>query len=259
MKTIPIIIPYFKEQDKLKKCIEALKLQRNLPIELYIRDNTNDNILFTKAINEGLRKYCYSNEYDFSLILNQDAYLRADCLNELIDTMNRNQQCGIACPIQLTKSNQATWYGSLNAYPAGIHAPRTVDTPYVPFDTFWANGACMLIRNSMIREIGLLDENMLFICSDSDYSFTARSRGWSVMVVPSAEVEHTLDASGNNDKPHWLIKQMLKDQIYFANKWLTGDLYRSLSYEGEQLTNCYIESEINKSISFIDKLNELMV
>ena len=47
-------------------------------------------------------------------------------------------------------------------------------------ETYWANGACMMIRASLIREIGLLDRNLRFVCSDADYSFTARARGWTI-------------------------------------------------------------------------------
>jgi len=256
MKTIPAIIPYFRAPEKLEKCIAALELQIEIPIDLYVRDNSDDNILFTKAVNEGLKQFCYLDEYEFSLILNQDAYLRTGCLVALVNALHDNPRCGIACPVQLTEDNLVTWCGSMDAYPYGVHAGKNQSTPNIPFETYWANGACMLVRNSMIREIGLLDENMLFICSDSDYSFTARSRGWSVMVVPDAEVEHALDASGSTDTPVWLSKQKLEDQIYFAKKWLTGDVYRELSYEGKRLTNNFVKTEMNKSINFLSQLNK---
>ena len=256
MKTIPAIIPYFRAPEKLERCIAALDLQVEIPIDLYVRDNSVDNILFTKAVNEGLKQFCYLDQYEFSLIINQDAYLRPGCLADLVKALHDNPRCGIACPVQLTEDNIVTWCGSMDAYPYGVHAGKNSSTPIIPFETFWANGACMLVRNSMVREIGLLDENMLFICSDSDYSFTARARGWSVMVVPTAEVEHALDASGSSDTPVWLSKQKLEDQIYFAKKWLTGDIYRELSYEGKRLTNNFVRAEMNKSINFASQLDK---
>jgi GT2 family glycosyltransferase len=98
----------------------------------------------------------------------------------------------------------------------------------------------------MIQEIGLLDENMLFICSDADYSFTARSRGWDVIVAPSAFVEHTLNSSGKVSNP--MIEEVkLKDQLYFGQKWLSADLYRRLAFEGQSLSPKVISEEISKS------------
>jgi GT2 family glycosyltransferase len=104
----------------------------------------------------------------------------------------------------------------------------------------------MLLRVKMIHEIGLLDENMRFICSDADYSFTARSRGWDVMVAPNALVEHTLNSSGQVSNP--IIEEVkLADQLYFGQKWLTADLYRSLAFEGQALSPQVIAEESSKS------------
>jgi len=107
------------------------------------------------------------------------------------------------------------------------------------------NGACMLLRTAMIREIGLFDENMRFICSDADYSFTARSRGWRCLVVPKAFVEHELAGSASTQNT-WLNKIKLEDQLYFAKKWITGDLYRHLALEGQKLTSENMEKILSE-------------
>jgi hypothetical protein len=60
MKKIPVIIPFFKDNVALEKAKKFLDLQ-TVPIEVFIRDNSVDNILYTKAINEGLRLFCFSN------------------------------------------------------------------------------------------------------------------------------------------------------------------------------------------------------
>ena len=60
MKKIPVIIPFFKDHNALNEAKESLAIQK-IATEIFIRDNTNDNILYTKAINEGLRKFCFSN------------------------------------------------------------------------------------------------------------------------------------------------------------------------------------------------------
>ena len=116
-----------------------------------------------------------------------------------------------------------------------------------PFDTFWANGACFLLRVGMIHEIGLLDDNMLFIFSDCDYSFTARSRGWKICVVPTAFCEHALNTSGGKASPQ-LEAVMLADQLYFAAKWLNGVVYKHLAYEGPVLSGLVVRGEFRQSI-----------
>jgi GT2 family glycosyltransferase len=258
MKTIPAIIPYFKAPDKLDRCVKALDAQIDIPIDVFIRDNSNDNILFTRAVNEGLRNFVYSESYEYTLIINQDAYLKPGCLAYLVDLMTEYPRCGIACPVQYNSNGEVTWHGSLDAYPFGVHAGKPSHLKNTSYETYWANGACLLVRNSMVREIGLLDENMLFICSDSDYSFTARARGWSIMVCSQASVEHALDASGSSDTPYWLTKQKLEDQIFFAKKWLTGDLYKYLSFEGESLTDVFVREKMKESEKILQRINTLM-
>jgi len=103
----------------------------------------------------------------------------------------------------------------------------------------------MLLRTKMIKEVGLLDKNMRFIFSDSDYSFTARSRGWKVVTSVNSIVYHSSGQSGSAGSA--FIEQVkIEDAIYFTKKWLTGDVYKSLSYEGQKLTklkvNGYLQS-----------------
>ena len=90
------------------------------------------------------------------------------------------------------------------------------------------------MRRQMIREIGILDPNLRFIGSDSDYSFTARSRGWELWVVPGARGVHEQGASRLTLDPK-IETQKLNDMIYFCRKWLNGELYRSLAFEGSAL------------------------
>jgi GT2 family glycosyltransferase len=254
MSLVPIVIPFFKEKEKLAKCLAAIKDQRQADCEVFVRDNTNDNILFTAAVNEGLAKYCYRPEISYVMVLNQDAYLDPDCVRHLVAFMDAHPECGIACPLQVAEGRRSvTWGGSLQAFPNGVHRCDALASYVEPSETYWANGACMLIRTQVVREVGLFDKNMRFICSDSDFSFSARARGWKVFVVPQALAEHSLAASGQvaNDAIA-LVK--VKDALYFAQKWLSGGLYRELSFEGSSLTRAGVKQEVENLRRAVDKL-----
>jgi GT2 family glycosyltransferase len=271
MSLVPIIIPYFREQEKLRKALAAIEAQTHTPCEAFVRDNTNDNILFTAAVNEGLNKYAFRADIEFVMVLNQDAYLDRDCIARLLSFMHATPDCGIACPLQVLAESPATlrgvvampgpararrrvtWGGSRQAFPLGVHESADLHTYTEPRETFWANGACMLIRTALIREIGVFDKNMRFICSDADFSFTARSRGWSVYVVPQALAEHGLAASSTSTN-RMIDTVKAKDIVYFGRKWLSGDLYRELSYEGQSLTRIGVRKEIEKYQKWVDVL-----
>ena len=255
-KPVGVVIPHYKAPEALQVAISHVQNQRGIQTEVFVRDNSEDNILFTRAVNEGLRKFVYIDAYDYVLVLNQDANLHEECLLQLVHAMNENQQAGIAAPIALSSDKSVNWAGSKEAFPWGRHVGYNLtQLPKNPFETFWINGACMLLRISMLREVGLFDENMRFVCSDADISFTARARGWTCLVVPSAFVEHEQGGSGYIAEV-WLNKIKLADQLYFARKWLSGDVYRSLAFEGSELTAATVENHMRNTKSQLVGLSE---
>ena len=253
---IPIVIPYFRAPKALEKCLATIKQQESIQAEIFVRDNSEDNILFTKAVNEGLRRYVSRADIEYILILNQDAYLHQYCIAQLLKTMQDFPKAGIVIPLAVNPENQIVQFAALQAYPWGLtRGGRLEEVPKEPYATYWANGACMLLRVSMIREIGLMDENMRFICSDADYSFTARSRGWDVMVSPHAFIEHALNSSGHVGIPE-IEEVKMSDQLYFGQKWLSADLYRRLAFEGQTLTPALITQEISKSQTSLSAMRQ---
>ena len=97
---------------------------------------------------------------------------------------------------------------------------------------------------------------MRFIFSDADYSFTARSRGWKIVVAPNAVVQHSLSGSGSGASI-FLNKVKLQDQLYFSEKWLNGDLYRRLAFEGNRLESESINECIGLAKQQIKQFIEL--
>lgn len=237
MALVPIIIPFYKEHEKLEHCLAAIAAQTHGECETFVRDNSDDNILFTAAVNEGLAKYCYRPDIPYVVVLNQDAYMDPDCVQRLVAFMDAHPECGIACPFQYadtTTGRKLTWAGSLAAFPSGAHRKAEFGADREPFETPWANGAAMMIRTQVVRECGQFDRNMRFICSDSDFSFTARARGWKVFALPQALVHHALGGSGKGaNEEIQLVKA--RDVVYFADKWLSGGLYRRMAHEGAGL------------------------
>ena len=159
---VPVIVPYFKAPDLIAKCQRHMINSIGVAPEFMIRDNSEDNILYTRAINEKLR-LCRDRE--FALILTQDCFVSPDCLWHLVEHMRRNPRCGIAAPVQLGDSygSGVTWGGSLEAWPAGRHIVNKLEElqRVGPQLTYWANGACFLVRMNMVNEIGLMVQDVM--------------------------------------------------------------------------------------------------
>ena len=252
---IPAIIPYYRNESQLARCISHLEGQ-TVPVEIFVRDNSEDNVYFTAAVNEGIRKYL-DEPCEYLLVLNQDMYLERTATEEMVAFMDSHPRCGIGAPLQLHSGNPGyvIFAGGCDAFPMGEHRHGPLEEFATDEPILWANGACMILRKEMIREIGLLDENFLLIGSDSDYSFTARSRGWQIWRIAGARGIHEQGASGHICDPNIeLVK--IKDMIYFGRKWLTGELYRDLSHEGAKLTlerTCGIMSGLREAQTELER------
>lgn len=227
---LPIVITTYKNPERLEKCISHILPDQQQ--DVIVVDNSEDNRLYTKGMNFGI-KQALKKDWDYILLLTDDAFMTKTTMGLLEEVMKNFPKCGIVSPIH-TSEKQITWAGSTKSWPFGIHANMY---PNQAAQTYWVNGTCMLLRRSMMEEIGLLDENMKFICSDSDYSMTARSRGWECWFTPHATVEHKLDGSGSFGKNPFLDQIKLEDATYFTNKWLSGGLFKSLEFQGQDITN----------------------
>jgi GT2 family glycosyltransferase len=84
----------------------------------------------------------------------------------------------------------------------------------------WVGGTAMLIRRSVIEEIGLLDENIFMYGEDVEYCMRAKQHHWDIAEVIDAPISHLGSASGSSaraiigeltgylyiwskHKPHW--------------------------------------------------------
>ena len=235
-KDVLVVIPAFRNPLQLEKCLAAVSRQTAVArIEIYVRDNSDDNIYFTAAINEGLRYGLGNRAIRYFLILNQDCYLNNDAIDQLLSFMENNASVGICAPVQLDAADpsKVIWGGAGVSFPYGKCFVGSIDEAPGPFDTPWASGAAAMIRREVVVDAGLLDKNMRFICSDSDFSFTARARGWRVVCLPAARCIHEM---GEARLPQSMeVRRVMRDDVaYFLGKWISGGLFQRLELDPDK-------------------------
>jgi N-acetylglucosaminyl-diphospho-decaprenol L-rhamnosyltransferase len=54
----------------------------------------------------------------------------------------------------------------------------------------WASFACVLVRDEVFRQVGLLDDGYFMYFEDVEFCFRARKAGWEVVHNPEAHVVH---------------------------------------------------------------------
>lgn len=230
-----VVIPHYRATEALRRTLAALHAEGCLESDIFVRENSVDNVLFTRAANEGFERWLKVARHEFALLLNHDARLFPGAIAAMMAVLDANPKAGLCAPVSVNREGAVKWCGGSDALPWGRHFTTTRDNlPAVPYETLWANGACMLIRLQALREIGLFDESMQFVFSDVDFSYRLRLRGWGVVVCPQALVEHELSGSSSS-APAWLQIVKLQDQIRFAEKWGLSDHYQRLAREAQRM------------------------
>lgn len=94
----------------------------------------------------------------------------------------------------------------------------------LPEKQTWVNFASVMFKREMVEDIGLLDESMFLLYSDSDYCYEARQAGWEVWYEPESKVIHRLGKASKS-----MSEWQQKDMQAFMIKWgikMDGDQFR---------------------------------
>ena len=219
---VAVIIPHFGSQQKLNLCLNALiKVQGFDPRWLYIVDNNANNRYFTKGVNAGL-KLALQDNCDFFWILNNDTQPHAGYISASLQRFMQNPKAGLVGGKNLVtdRPDRIFWGGSHDAFPTGTHKAGYVSKNSLNTATqeSWATFSSVIIRDTTLKECGLLDANMRMIFSDSDYCFQIGMHGWQVWFEPKAVILH--DTGVSRSTPNEKLKKIFrKDKITFYRKW----------------------------------------
>jgi N-acetylglucosaminyl-diphospho-decaprenol L-rhamnosyltransferase len=153
---------------------------------------------FGAACNEGAQS---AGPADLLLILNPDARLLPGTVPTMVAAFRSNPSLGIASPTLIASDGQVaeaggtipTPLGSLSAKLRRLLGLHTVPRPYEPrgvVTTDWVSGAAMMIRRDAWDVVGGFDERFFLYMEDVDLCLRVRAAGWTVGIVPAAQVVH---------------------------------------------------------------------
>ena len=234
---IQVVVPLYGDYEAKYAPVKAALAEMGAKVIECI-DETGEG--FTRTVNNGLKQAVYDywrsmwsgEDYDeYIWVLNQDAVPLPGSDTALIERMELLPKCGIAASMQVHPEDEDfITYGGSGAVVPGVHFTGHISEGQhlEPKMMQWANGASMMLRVEMLEEIGLLDENLINLASDSDLSFRARWAGWQVWYEPKSRVKHTLSFSASPPDAMKLSAHM--DIMRFQGKY-QGELWHELSKE----------------------------
>lgn len=179
--------------------------EKSFPQVNFIKNNKN--IGFSKAVNQGIKVI----RGDFILLLNPDTIIDIDVLWKMAAFLDNQKNSGIVGPKLLNLDG--TVQLSCRSFPSFINALFNRYSPFTrifpknkysakylytdwnhdrPREVDWVSGACMLIKNDMLRQIGPLDEDYFMYCEDIDLCYRAKKANWNVYYCPDASAKHLI-------------------------------------------------------------------
>lgn len=147
---------------------------------------------------------------DFVLLLNPDTLVRPGALRKLLDFLVANPSVGIAggqsedldgtpqvCCFRFpTVVSELLDHLGLGVLDRNFERYLTrIGTPKVPCQVDWVSGAFMLVRRTVIDDIGLMDEGYFLYYEETDFARRARVAGWSCWHVPGSRIVHLVGQS----------------------------------------------------------------
>jgi len=179
----------------------------SLPPELPdgVRVLRNDSVLsFAANANVGTAH----TQHELVLIANPDAIPAPNAVAVLREFMEAHPRCGVAGPKMLY--SDGSWQASRRSFPTvGATLVRRTplrllfdplkwqrrhylldDRPDEPVQADTMLGAFLLMRRTMLDEIGGWDPGFRMYCEDIDLNYRAAKAGWERWYVPVAVVRH---------------------------------------------------------------------
>lgn len=247
MKTAIVILNWNGEKF-LKKFLPALlDSVRGRDAEVIVADNaSSDDSMkmmlydFPKVKTIRLdRNYGFTGGYNralfqtdavYYLLINSDIEVPEGWLDPLTEWMDTHPECGICSPKlhSYHDRDKFEYAGAAGGYIDRFGFPfcrgrvmRKVETDHGQYDdhkpVFWASGACLMIRSSLYRELGGLDERFFAHQEEIDLCWRAQLLGYQIVTVPESTVYHVGGGTLPNDSPWKLYLNYRNNLLMLEN------------------------------------------
>lgn len=225
----------FKNDDKIVKDIYIVNNGSNKKIEyentkIHLIENLN-NVGFSSANNLCLKTI----KYKYCLLLNPDTLIKFQTITKCVHYLDQHPNVGVLGCKVLNDDNSLQ--SSCRNFPSisnivfetlGIHElMKKIHISTTHYLQLWdhktvmkvdsVKGAFLLTRQSVIDQVGLLDESFFMYCEEVDFCKRVKENGWNVVFYPEAEIIHYGGKSTEINSLTNLI-ELHRSQRYYCRK-----------------------------------------
>lgn len=201
-----IVVDNASEPEHLQNIRDYMKSQPSQYKVAFLKNSFN--LGYSGGNNTGI-KYALENGAEYVFILNNDATIEKDTLENLIRAGESDFQIGILSP-QIIEGDQTTYGGEVNWLKAElkhIKDPKK-DPGYIP-------GTAMLVRRNVFEKIGLFDTRYFLYFEDADYSMRAKKAGYKLAVIPRSTISHKTSTTTKKLGAPLLLRYHMRNSLLF--------------------------------------------
>lgn len=158
---------------------------------------SEQNVGFAAGNNIGIR--AATGEIIF--LLNSDIVVSITQLQQLVNYLAKNPSVGAVSPQLLTATNEPQAFAFGDSPRPRYLIRRALTAVFKndslhdwnitePIEVEWVTAACLAVRQDVIDQIGLLDENFFLYFEDIDWCVRMGQVGWRLVYNPEVEVMH---------------------------------------------------------------------
>lgn len=247
MKTAVVILNYNTE-DYLRKFLPILLAScKGQDAEVMVADNasTDGSAALMKAVFPDVKyirlaeNFGYTGGYnralqdidaEYFVLINSDIEVPDGWLQPLVDWMDAHPECGACGPKLISYQDRESFEyagaagGRLDRYGYPFcrgrvlqHIEKDHGQYDEPADVLWVSGACLLVRSSVWKALGGLDERFFAHMEEIDLCWRMQLQGWKVTLVPASKVYHIGGGTLPNESPFKLRLNFRNNLLLLEN------------------------------------------
>lgn len=182
-------------------------------VQLWINEH---NLGFTGGNNVGIRQ-ALQQGYAYIMLLNNDTEIGTGFWKPLLKEMEASRQTAAIQPLIYFLNEKTVVWNAGGKYHSWLGFSQTNLKPKskAPYLTDWITGCAILVRASVLKEIGLLDERYFAYFEDVDWSLRMRKAGYLLKVHPEAVIYHEAGAASKSKNKG--EEGFLSPKVHFLN------------------------------------------
>ncbi len=180
-----------------------------------------ENLGFTGGNNRGLR-YALQCGADYALLLNNDTEVAPDFLSLLVEVAEADSSVGIVGPLIYYHDRPEVVWSAGGGVDWGRGDTRMLGLDEVDHGQFglsprpvdFITGCALLIKSSLVRQIGLLDDRFFAYFEDAEWGVRATQAGFKNLLVPQSKIWHKITPAQRAISP-MVYYYMTRNQLLF--------------------------------------------